>query len=275
MELYKFREFNANNLTALSNKQLWFSNQDDFNDPFEGTYIIDNHIPKNILETFACKRKEGVSTESYRKMISELGLIEGEFTNSELFIKIAKHDLNLIIDTIHDSKIACLSLSEPDNDPVVSNLMWSHYADGLRGFCLVFNDELLQQNIRSSSNKTMQPIKIKYQDKPNTLKLLDFIDCERTLGSDEYINFVRSVTDTIATKSTEWAYENETRILTLDKSNFHYYSENSLIQVIVGDKMPRAQRKLLLDTIKLIHPNATVKKARLMDDSYSVEIVPL
>jgi hypothetical protein len=275
MKLYKFREFNTNNLTALSNKQLWFSNQSDFNDPFEGAHIKDNQIPQDILDTFICKSKADIGNEKFSEMLTEMGLIEGEFTNSELFQKIAEHDLQVIIDIIHNSKIVCLSLSEPKNDPINNNLMWSHYADGLRGFCLVFDSDLLQQDIYSSSNKTMRPIQIQYQSNPNTLKLLDFMKSESIFGSDDYINFVQSVTETIATKSTEWSYENEFRILTLDKSNFHYYSENSLMQVIVGEKMPQVQRKLLLDIIKASHPEIKFKEARLMSNSYALEIVTL
>ena len=274
MELYKFREFNTNNLTALANKQLWFSNQSDFNDPFEGVHIKDHQIPQSVLDTFVCKSKEAVGKEKFTEMLDEMGLKEGEFTNDQLFQKIAEHDLQIITDIIHKSKIACLSLSEPDNDPIDNNLMWSHYADGLRGFCLVFDGDFLQQDFYSSSN-TMRPIKIQYQNTPNTLKLFDFVKSKSVLDIDGDINFEQSITETIATKSTDWEYENELRILSLDTSNFHNYSGQSLKEIVIGEKMPEAQRKLLLDTVKANHPEIIIREARLKPDSYSLEIVAL
>lgn len=273
MKLYKFRDINTNNLTALANKQLWFSDQCDFNDPFEGAHIKDNQVPQDILDIFVCKSKEEVGEEKFKEMLNDMGLQEGQFTNDQLFQKIAEHDLQIIVDIIHNSKIVCLSLSEQENDPLYSNLMWSHYADGLRGFCLVFDADSLQQDIYQSSNKTMRPIKIQYQNTPNTLKLLDFIKSESVLGSDNDINFVEAVTKTIATKSKAWEYENELRILSLSKSQFHHYSEDSLKEIIIGEKMPQEQRKLLLDTVKAVHPSVVVKEARLIADSYSLEIV--
>jgi hypothetical protein len=275
MELYKFRDVNINNLTALANRQLWFSNQSDFNDPFEGAHTKDNKVPQELLDIFVSKSKEEVGETKFTKMLTDMGLKEGTFTNDQLFQKIAEHDIQVLINTIHNSKIVCLSLYESENDPISNNLMWSHYADGLRGFCLVFDGDLLQQDIYSSSNKAMRPIKIEYKSTPNTLSLLDFIKSESILGSDTDINFVQTVTETIATKSVEWSYENEFRIMCLDKSNFHNYSVESLKEIIIGEKMPASQKKLLLATVRASHPEIIVKEARLKPNSYSLEIVPL
>lgn len=274
MELYKFREINTNNLTALANNQLWFSNQSDFNDPFEGAHIKDNKVPQEILEIFVCKSKEEIGTEKFTELLTKMGLKEGGFTSDQLFQKIAEHDLQILINIIHSSKIVCLSLSEPDNDPIKNNLMWSHYAAGLRGFCLVFDGDLLQKDIYSFANKSIRPIKIEYKNKPNTLKLLDFIQSESVLGNND-INFVQAVTKTVATKSVDWAYENEFRIMSLEKNIFHHYSTETLKEIVIGEKMPEAQKTLLLNTVKANHPKIIVKKARLKPDSYSLEIVPL
>lgn len=275
MKLYKFRDFNTNNLTALANKQLWFSNREDFNDPFEGAHIRDNQVPKDILDTFVSKSKEDIDETKIVTMLTNMGLEEGKFTDDQLFQKIAEHDIQLLINFIQKSKIVCLSLYEAENDPIINNLMWSHYSNGLRGFCLVFDGDSLQQDIYSSANQIIRPIKIKYQQTPNTLSLLDFINSESILGSDPDIDFVQTVTETIATKSTEWAYENEFRIVSLDTNNFHCYSTESLKEIVIGEKMPQTQRKLLIDTVKLSHPEVIIKEAKLISDSYSLEIISL
>lgn len=273
MKLYKFREFNANNITALANRQLWFSQRSDFNDPFEGAHVKDNGLSKELLNTFACKLKNEISEENFAKMLTDMGLKEGEVTNEKLFQKIAEFNLQPLINIVHNSKITCLSLSEPENDPIRNNLMWSHYADGLRGFCLVFDGESLQKDIYLSSNESMRPIKIQYKSTPNTLSLLDFIKSDFVLDNDQDIDFIETVIKTIATKSVEWSYENEFRILTLNENNFHNYSEKTLKEIVVGMKIPEPQRKLLLDIIKTNYPNIIIKEARLKPDSYSLEII--
>jgi DUF2971 family protein len=273
MKLYKFRSVNTNNLAALASRQLWFSSQYDFNDPFEGACIKDNYVPQEMLSTFACKSKEEVGAQKYSEMLSELGLEEEGLTNESLFQKMAEHDLDALIKIVHDSKIVCLSMESNENNPIENNLMWSHYADGLRGFCLVFDNEFLQKDINESSNKSMRPIKVEYKDIPNTLKLEDLIRSDVMLGNDD-TNFIESVTETIATKSLDWKYENEMRIMSLSKDGFHMYRESTLKEIILGEKMLVSQAKLVIDTVLANHPNITIKEARLIPDSYKITVVP-
>lgn len=275
VKLYKFRGFNANNITALSNRQLWFSQQSDFNDPFEGAYIKDNKLPQELLNAFACKLKNEITEIKFSQMLIDMELKKDELTSEQIFQGIAEYHLQILINIVHKSKIICLSLSNPENDPVNNNLMWSHYADGLRGFCLVFDGDLLQEDIYISSNESMRPIKIQYKSTPNTLSLLDFIKSDFVLDSDQNINFIEAVTKTIATKSVEWSYENELRIMTLDKNNFHNYSEKTLKEIVIGMKTPESQKKILLDIVKANHPEIIIKEARLKPDSYSLETVLL
>lgn len=273
MNLYKFRTVNTNNLIALSNRQLWFSNQHDFNDPFEGAFIQDNYVPKEKLSTFVCKPKEEIGVKKYLEMLENLGLKEEGLTNDVLLQKIAEHDMGKLISIVHNSKIVCLSMGSEKNDPITNNLMWSHYADGLRGFCLVFDNDLLQNDMSESSDKAMRPIEVEYKDTPNTLKLEEFVGSEIILGHTD-ADVVHSVTKTIATKSLDWEYENEMRMMSLSKENFHMYEPNTLKEIVIGEKMPIAHKKLLTDTIAANHPGIAVKEAKLMPNSYKITIIP-
>ena len=179
MRIYKFRTVDTYSLSALSNNKLWFSALDDFNDPFEGAHILDNYLSKDdyalIKAMVDWKPKEEVGAEAYEKMLTEMGIQEDKLTDEELFKSIAVHDLNILVKTIHASKIVCLSLCDEEKDPIKENLMWSHYSNGLRGFCLVFDNESLQEDINNSTQQSMRAIQVKYQDEPNILKLSDFV----------------------------------------------------------------------------------------------------
>lgn len=272
MHLYKFREVNTNNLSALANNQLWFSSLNDFNDPFEGSHIKDNNIDFELLSSFELKLKDDVGDHQYQEILDELNLIDGAFTKEEFFQKMAEHDLEKFINIVHSSKVVCLSIEQEENNPITNNLMWSHYANGLRGYCLVFNGDELLKDIYSSTTESIRPIIVEYQDHPNVIKLNDFLQSEGLLNSED-INFVEKVTETVATKSSDWKYENEFRIMSLNKSDFHYYTPNTLKEIIVGDKMLMSEKNLLLSVVKAASPNVVVKTARLKNNTYQVEIV--
>ncbi|UOB74930.1 DUF2971 domain-containing protein [Pseudoalteromonas sp. APM04] len=272
MSLFKFREVNTNNLSALANNQLWFSSLNDFNDPFEGAHIKDHHINVVELTNFECKIKDKVGVEEYNKILSKLELVDGNYTETELFQKIAEHDLDKFISIVHNSKVICFSMEDETKNPLTNNLMWSHYANGLRGFCLVFNGDELLKDLYKSTKESMRPIVVEYKDKPNILKLNEFIHSEG-LYSNSDTNFVQKVTETIATKSTDWEYEKEFRVMSLNQESFHNYSPSSLKEIVIGDKMPEAERNLLLKIVSGLCKNILIKTARLQKNSYKIEIV--
>jgi len=273
MNLYKFRSVDTNNIVALANRQLWFSSRDDFNDPFEGSWIRNNHISQEMLSTAVYKSKEDIGEKKYLKMLFDMGLKEEGLTNDTLFQRMAEHDLDVLINEVHGSKIVCLSMESESNDPIENNLMWSHYADGLRGYCLVFDNEALQQDVHESSDRSMRPIEVEYKNIPNTLKLDEFVRSKGMLGNDD-TDFVQSVTETIATKSLDWKYENEMRIVSLSKDKFHTYSQSTLKEIVLGEKMSPSHKKLVKDTVLANHPNILIKEARLKPNSYKITIVP-
>jgi hypothetical protein len=272
MELYKFREVNANNLSALANKQFWLSSLSQLNDPFEGSYIKDNKVSEAIIDDLVSMLKKDISDAKYNEALETFGVKNGELTKRDFAKKLAEHGLDDLLKIIHSSKVACFSLNEPSNDPILSNLMWSHYANGLRGFCLIFDGDLLQEEIYQS-NEVMRPIKIEYKNVPNTLKLLDFIE-SGVFSRSNMEGIIQSVTKTIATKSIEWDYENEFRMVSLKESHFRNYSDNVLKSIVFGEKISSEHKKLLLDIVKANHSNVLIQEARLKLNSYSLEIVP-
>ncbi len=276
MRLYKFRTVDTYSLSALSNSKLWFSALSDFNDPFEGSHMLDSHLSNSdlnlIKEMVQWKPKEEVGEEAYEKMLSEMGINEEGLTNDKLFKSIAIHELDILINIIHASKICCFSVSDDEKDPLKENLMWSHYSNGLRGFCLVFNGDALQIDINNSSQQAIRAIQVKYQNKPNELKLSDYVKSESELNTAKN-DYFQYITETIATKSLAWEYENEVRILALGDHNIHAYLPDTLLEIVVGEKMPEDQKNLVINTAKNANPSVSIKEARLKQNSYKLEII--
>ncbi|MBF4253187.1 hypothetical protein EAY15_19170, partial [Vibrio anguillarum] len=53
-----------------------------------------------------------------------------------------------------------------------------------------------------------------------------------------------------ATKSSEWSYENEFRLIIKNKANINYFSSKSIKSITFGEKMPQEKLITLLSVLK-------------------------
>jgi len=277
MKLYKFRKVDTFSLSGLSNNTLWFSDLDDFNDPFEGSLVLDKNLSetkwKEVLERFHLKSIEEVGSDELETMFEELDVTDGGADKKDLLNRMMERDIKkALIGTIHSSKVVSMSLNSDECDPIYENLMWSHYSDGLRGFCLVFDKDRLLAWYYEEGIK-VRPAVVEYTDKPLVISFTDFIDSSYFLDQKPDYNLIENVTRTISMKSSSWSYENELRLLSKEVSHVHPYPPEFLIQIVIGDKMPEDQQKLVIDIAKTSNPNIEIKQAKLKYGSYELEIL--
>lgn len=184
--------------------------------------------------------------------------------------------------TIDSARISCFSKNSNNL------LMWAHYANGLRGFCVEFDeDEILPDDVDAGIFEVL------YEDKPpfidtaiiavlndqanyhedaiyETEERLKYAvldsETEESANSEvqmykEYLNLVylknREIYQKmLATKSIEWQYEEELRII-LQTENinnnevFLKYPVKSIKCIIVGEKMSISQRETLKKIVQL------------------------
>ncbi|MGF1794017.1 DUF2971 domain-containing protein [Photobacterium profundum] len=261
----------------MANAELWFSSKEDFNDPFEGTLILDESLDEsdyslwksNVNWTMEVHPRD----KGFVELCESLGLDPYKTDEQELILEGLRYELGVLTKIVHESKFLCLSQRDQKNDPIYENLMWSHYAQGLRGFCLVFNNDGLQRDINVASNKRMRGIKIMYQDQPNKISLSEYLRSDLWINENKQ-NYIQIVIETIATKSSAWKYENEMRIITLDSQvNAYSYTPETLEEIVLGDKMPQRHKELVLAVAKSKYPHAKIKTARLIPNTYEIELV--
>jgi len=195
-------------------------------------------------------------------------------------------------------RIACFG-SEQDN-----LLMWSHYGDGLRGFCVVFDENLItdvepkgylldvaylevppnvdsfvygiawDQDWYSQTAIKETNVMIKYQGKPE--RRADIPMYEES--GAEALRTMRDIWQHVfATKPTEWSYERERRLLVqTDKSDntplLRSYPREAIKEVIVGERMPDAYRIEVLTILKKFYTGVPVKTARRAQGVYALII---
>ena len=128
-----------------------------------------------------------------------------------------------------------------------SLLMWGHYGDGHRGFCLEFETEKDQalffkaKPVRYSKDRVhLQIDKIAKGDLPHLL-------------------------DAVLVKAECWKYEEEWRVLHQEKGRLHGYERASLSKVYFGARMPEEQQMVIA---KLLHGTTLTKLFRMhLDES--------
>jgi len=240
MILYKYTTYSENLLSNLARDKIWVSTPDRFNDLFDCQYTINRKLSESEikeLHALAEHRKQSGDVNDLLVTACDTGNL-GDMANE-------------IADKLEEnlrSKVGLYCLSEICD----SLLMWSHYADMHRGLCLGFK---AKPGIISNS---LGLYPVNYSSHFPTIRLKDFL-----FGLDLPAKQV------LFTKSSEWSYEKEWRLMTTP-SNAEIDSPFKLKTIIFGANMSQVHA----DTIKAIlkdRQEIQYKRARPNDSAFSLD----
>ena len=195
-------------------------------------------------------------------------------------------------------RIACFG-SQRDN-----LLMWSHYADGLRGFCIVFDENLV-----TKAEPEGYVLDVAYIDAPPTVDSFVYaiaqdqdwyheMAVEETktriqhLGKTDEMNWIplyqqagaealRQMQEiwqlVFAAKPREWKYDGERRLLVHSpqsdtKPILRPYPREAIKEVILGERMVDCYRSQIMAMMKKYYPRVPVRTARRAKDIYTLVI---
>lgn len=239
-ELYKYFTINDNFIATLIKKQIWFSSPNDFNDPFDCNlkchYLKDVEFEERINDELRDVYNSVDNNEEFFKTHKVLTAI-AEAHDDNLRKNTSKLNTNLQ-DTVKDTGIACFSKK---NDSI---LMWSHYADNHKGVCLKFKT--------SDSEFFDKMATVMYTEKfPNLNNEFRYSD------SQNFLFF---------TKSKEWEYEEEVRVLKKPRQLFKFKPE-VLDSIYFGAKCTEEKRKEIIELVRKINGYEKVKFFKVILDS--------
>lgn len=262
---YKFSALNINSLSALAEGKAWFSRLADFNDPFEGQFLIKrpdieldkerlfqymgNILPKNVLSepvSDIIRRNYEQSPDGFKKTIEQA----------------VSTTYNRFHNAFKNISAFCLASDIPNVDAShVSNvMMWSHYADGMKGFCIKFKPEYLLSSLREMNEANFNIAQVHYQDEMYNVDFFDLVDLSKNV-----------YTQAIHTKHTGWEYEYECRIIT-ENPGLYKYSHDAIDCIFIGSKMPLPHQKILIDICSVNIPNVNIFSVRTHASGYAVEL---
>jgi Protein of unknown function (DUF2971) len=255
MVLYKFREWSdGNHRRMLTNSEIYFSSSLQFNDPFDRGLPprydrLSNEQLTPYITRHLDRHEEGLSPSERQRRIREVH-VNRPFDDPKYRKYVAEKQY---------AKHGIFSISRTRDN----NLLWSHYAESHKGFCVGFNKPRLQEYLNSQC-KTAGPVielyPVKYQhDYPVLIPDLD--------GDDE-----KYMADGISIKSKVWEYEEEVRCISMFKSNWALELDVSLFeQVILGAEMPADNCAQITELVKDKLPKVELIRAILPYDSYELK----
>lgn len=249
--LYKYRCVNDNSISMLSNNQIYFSSPLDFNDPFdclakENRFDnFDESSVEDFAKFFYNVQPEDFSTDKNQQLILEL-------KNHPDIQKINKENNSNLMNFIQ--KLGVLSLSER-NDSI---LMWSHYADNHKGFCIG-----LKGNLGFDHDKL---IKVKYEKVRYRRVFSEWLELQ--LDKEKFLD--KAEEELVCTKYDDWNYEKEWRIVSSAGKGVRTYPAHVIDRIIFGLHMQPSDRNRVIDICK--DKNVQFFEAVKSSSSFAIEI---
>lgn len=289
--MYKYCPVTVYSLSNLEKGEFFLNHYEAFNDPYECMCEVHMGFPKladrserlmAVLNAWGfCDFDEPLVIEHYDDYADSL---EGGEP--------------IVSDYIDGARITCFS-SRPNN-----LLMWGHYANGLRGFCLEVDEDVLVKGDEFAS-----VYRVIYTDTPaaidaSVLAVLydqlqyhsdaayevkvnaDFYGVDRSAEIEGYHDWYLADLDRVkmifqkmlATKPVGWMYEEEVRLILSTPSRgkegiaFSYPTE-AIKSIILGGKISAEDEVKVIDVVGRKYPGIPVKKATTKAGSFELEIV--
>jgi hypothetical protein len=248
--LYRYQPFNEERMRIFTHNELFFCSPKDFNDPFDCK--VDFSFEGCGLEDIKKFHEKALKYSTVKPDFNRLE--KGEF-DQELWKQNLKKSALGILQPETD-KMGILCLSEKNDDI----LMWAHYADKHKGFCLQFDKAKLE------AWKFCSPID--YEG-----KFLTFSEFNNAFPENNekliYLLLLR--------KSEHWTYESERRIIVNpddDNSGHRNYSipEGLLTGVIFGCQMTDDNKKFIENLLGHKKSGIQFYEAKKKSNEYALEI---
>ena len=208
MIVYKYRGGNfERDLDSLVNNFYWAPKFENLNDPCE-----------TLINTDPFK----IQSKAFAKLFGK--------EKSTQFLEVEKALHNLF--EVKKKGIGIYSLSKTFKD----ELLWAHYADSHKGFCIEYELDLLANSYKSFETFSFPVI---YTKKPPEYNIRDI----NKTSSDKIVQKLAGY------KSKRWNYEQEHRIVTGFYGE-HPYDPICLKSIYFGLNMKESEKEIMIEKLK-------------------------
>lgn len=248
--LYKYRTIDEDNINRarriFTDNELYFSSKNQFNDPFDCKFGYSFTATKPEIKKYF-KAMLDRSRPDLNRRQKKRWIVEQMKT-----FNLNDPDLErMMIEGTDEiiSGIGICSLTEVPDDI----LMWSHYADSHKGFCIKLLDDEKERFIQGT-------YQVSYSDEfPIVNPIRDDVDVR--------------MNKTLLTKAKHWDYEKEWRTIDHEKgTGIKKFPPHLLVGVIFGCKMTENHKEKIREWCADRGHSVTFYQAQEASHTYSLEI---
>ncbi|MBF0567524.1 MAG: DUF2971 domain-containing protein [Nitrospirae bacterium] len=251
LTLYRYRHLDDKHhdrtKKIITDSVLYFASPSDFNDPFDCRVHFSKDYSKEELSAYFIEKAKEFEPEMKSDELKEL---------AEAILKQDRHEMvSQMKKSLQDwiNNYGILSLSANNNNI----LMWSHYAAGHKGICLMFEFTLQICN----QFPYLCPAPVKYKE--------SYPEVEITAPAKELSDAF------LLTKAYDWCYEAERRTIDFTKGRGEKpFPPELLTGVILGERMTRENKKEVAGWVRARKTPTELLEASIKEGSFSLEIKP-
>jgi len=248
--VYKYQGTNENSILSLKQSGIYFGRVEKFNDPYDCNLGFHLKIDEHKLDKFI-KGEPPYNKDRTVNIENEIRSLNRDNLKA-IIHKVANSAItNSIQNTIKNFGVSCFS---EVNDNL---LMWSHYANSAKGFCLEFDTRFEPFN---------KIFKVAYNDE------LPELDAMEIISSEDYSeNRVSETSKLWLTKSIDWKYEQEWRIIHQKKDTIFTYAQEALRAVYFGPLINRHYLEIICLILQGQNKNVKFFLGRISKEKFKVE----
>lgn len=250
--LYKYRNWSdSNHKKLISRGELYYPSPNSFNDPFDCNLEISYHLLAEdedmrlkYFTEVVNRRYANFSVQARNAKVQDL--IRQERYKDIDYLRM-RHEESI---ELLNKRFGVLSLT-----PIYDNiLMWAHYANSHKGFCVGFDTELLYNQIGGG------------------LKNVEYVPKYPTI-SPVLSPFETMLMQTFL-KADFWNYELEYRHLKSieDKGRMFKLNKGVITEVIIGYKMIESHRARLIKTVRKYDSNIKIYQVMPSLNNFEFEL---
>lgn len=268
--LYKYRALNQNGLKILINQEVYFSKPEQLNDP------LDYQLPLMRIIQSAIDGEIDPNLKEVLSFLTELKAMNYDTRKEENHIEKIENGLK---------DMGVLSLSRTPEDP----LLWAHYANEHRGFCIGFGIKELSNHFKSQDihgddvvyKKNLAPLKdalIKTGKELLSYMKSQNIKCVKDLNKKQIEYFYVPLIWKLGfycfrMKSEAWDYEEEFRFIS-NTPGVVSIPSTIIKEIIFGLKMDEDDKKTIKNIFASKKNNdVRYKEVVYSDDSFKFKVV--
>lgn len=265
MKLFKYTTWDpgTNNCYTqqnLLNSQLFFNSPEQFNDPFDTLPLISAKRDKERLIRFGTKvvmDAENAPKKIAKKKATHKVNTDPRFKDDDAVYNTATESFSRLRSRMG---VCCFTTNCPE-----LILMWAHYADKHKGICLEFDFPDNGGSWKVNSEKINREMFISpFLPMTYSYKIPSW----NVLTDDG-----SGIHTSIVTKSKEWEYENEIRLVCNKYTGLLKYNELSLRAIYAGCKMNDSKFNELKSTIKKLHFQPRLYRMQINKEKYALDAV--